>query len=743
MLLLQKSSDTDEVDAEIARRCTSILTPPVSSRVHRFADRSMELIGDYSLDEFGTMFSWECPENMRNRMTQTGLSAKRKISSLEGPNRHGRGENSVVEAASQSTFSRGMLPVTTPPGPTRRDTFRQRKPNTSRPPSMHVDDYVARERNADGTNSSNVIAVPRIGSASGRPPSVHVDVFMARQRERQNIAGVAVNEVATLAKTTAPDDNLDGDKSSKPRQLKPDLEDDLQGIDIVFDAEESEPDDRLPFPQSDDNLPQPASVLEPHSPPHSIVEETESDVNESNQFSHLATPSVSNMDENTPSEYSSRMSASRPEMPLTREPSISSEKKFSDQPDISNSLPIRTPLNAGESPAVASTSGGAASIYTTVPSSAARYPVDSRMQPHLYSKTTLQQTGPGLQGFYDQKFPINQPPLPLMPPPSTFSSVPSQNMLPGVGQSSSFVKSAPDVQTQVPQGFHVCKDLLAVVSAFSYLHVISHSSPDLQVQLDYMSGAGNSTSTSAQNSKFGRTSLSSPAGSTRPPPPLPPTPPPYSGNPSMTNSTSQSPQYFQPDMQQNSGAPMINLPASHPMLASYPPPSMQPLLFRPGSMPVNLYVNNLVPQHGDNMPNVSQNLPISMPSVQPIPTPTQLQPLQPPQIPRPPPQHLRPSVASSPQSELGVPMLHGSLQIQGHPSQMLQQPQLSPGQAYYQAQQQETASQQQHQQQQQQVDRSQRLLQQPGETSQQQDSGMSLQEFFKSPEAIQVLKAQD
>ncbi|XP_047976433.1 protein virilizer homolog isoform X2 [Salvia hispanica] len=667
MLLMQKTSGTEEADAEIARRCTSLLTPPVPSRVHRFADRSMELIEDYGLDEFGTMFSWECPENMRNRMTQTGLSTKRKISSLEGPNRHGRGENSVVEAASQSTFSRGMVPVTTPPAPTRRDTFRQR-------------------------------------SASGRPPSVHVDVFMARQRERQNVAGVAVNEVATLAKMTAPDDNLDGDKSSKPQQLKSDLEDDLQGIDIVFDAEEAEPDDKLPFPQPDDNLPQPASVIEPHSPPHSIVEETESDVNESNQFSHLATPSVSNMDENTLSEYSSRMSASRPEMPLTREPSISSDKKFP-EPDVSKGLPIRTPLHATEPPAVASTSGGAASSYMKVPSSAARFPPDSRMQPHLYSKPPLQQSGPGLQAFYDQKFPMNQPPLPLMPPPSTFSSVPSQNMLPGVGQSSSFVKSAQDVQTQGPQGYNV--------------------------QSDYMSEAGNSTSASKQNSKFGRTSHSSPAGSTRPPPPLPPTPPPYSGNPSMTNSTSQSPHYFQPDMQQNSGAPLINLPASHSMLNSYPAPSMQPLLFRPGSMPVNLYVNNLVQQHGDNMANVSHNLTISMPSAQPIPTPTQLQPLQPPQIPRPPPPHLRPSVASSPQSELAVPMLHGSLQIPAHPSQMLQQQQLSPGQVYYQAQQQETTSQA--------APPQQRVLQQPGETSQQLDSGMSLQEFFKSPEAIQSL----
>lgn len=220
----------------------------------------------------------------------------------------------------------------------------------------------------------------------------------------------------------------------------------------------------------------------------------------------------------------------------------------------------------------------------------------------------------------------------------------------------------------------------------------------MQVQSDYNSAA-------APNSKFGRTT-------TRPPPPLPPTPPPYPGNPSIANPTSQSPQYFQTDMQQNPATPLINLPTSHSMHTSYPLPTMQPLHFRPGSMPVNHYVN---PHHGENMHNVSQNLPISMPSVQPVPIPTQLQPLQPPQVPRPPPpQHLRPAIASSPQSD------HPLLQI--------------PSQIYYQ---QETTSQLQQQQQQQQQ---QRILQQSGESSQQQDPGMSLQEFFKSPEAIQVLQ---
>ncbi|KAG8376803.1 hypothetical protein BUALT_Bualt09G0101900 [Buddleja alternifolia] len=627
LLLLQQSSGTEEVEA-IASGYKSSLASPVSLRVHKLADTSVERIEDFALDELGSTFSWECPENLRNRLAQTSLPAKRKIS-LDGPNRLARGDSSVAEATVQSTFSRGSIPVTTPPGPTRRDSFRQRKPNTSRPPSMHVDDYVARERNADGTNTSNVIAVPRIGSSSGRPPSVHVDVFMARQRERQN---VPVLDSVTQVKATTPDEKLDADKSSKSGPLKPDLDDDLQGIDIVFDAEESEPDDKLPFPQPDDNLQQP-SVIDPRSP-HSIVEETESDVNESGQFSRLGTPLASNMDENTPSEYSSRMSASRPEVPLAREPSISSDKKFADQSQYPKSLPISTPPNAIT---IASSSGVAASGYMNT-SSSQRFPVDSRTQSNLQSRgTNLQQSGivPS-QGFYDQKFPSNQPPLPPMPPPPTVS----------------------------------------------------------------------------------------PIGSSRPPPPLPPTPPPYSANSSsLKNSTSQSPQYFQTvtnsEHQQASGS----------MLTSYPPPPMmQPLLFRPGSIPINLYANNLVPHHGDSFPNVSQNLPISIPSVQPIPTLTHLQPLQPPQIPRPPPQHLRPPVQASPQSDQGLSLLQSTLQMPGQPSHVLQQPQVSPAHVYYQTQQQENAS------------HSQRIPNLPGDaTSLQQDPAMSLQEYFRSPEAIQSL----
>ncbi|KAK4482102.1 hypothetical protein RD792_011543 [Penstemon davidsonii] len=730
MLLLQKSSDTEEeVVATIVSGYT-LLATPVSSRIHIIADKSMERIEDHTLDEFGAKFFWECPENLRDRLTQTGLPMKRKVSSLDGSNRRARGDNAVAEASAQNIFSRGSVPVTTPSGPTRRDSFRQRKPNTSRPPSMHVDDYVARERNADGSYSSNVIAVPRIGSSSGRPPSIHVDEFMARQRDRQNVGGVAITDAATLVKPNAQDSNIDAEKSSKPQQLKPDLDDDLQGIDIVFDAEESEPDDKLPFPQPDDNLQQPASVVVEQHSPHSIVEETESDVNESGQFSRLGTPLASNMGENTP-EFSSRMSASRPEVPLTREPSVSSEKKFSDQAEDSKSFPIRTP-SAIDSSGIASNSGVASSVYMNTPS--VHFPIDSRTPRNLYSKANLQQSGSvplgsgGPQGFHDQRFTSNQPPLPPMPPPPTVSPVLSHNMEPIASQS------------QFPPGFHVQHIYFLFVHYlhFFYMNEVNLFLPILQVQSEYMSMvASNSksqgTSSALPDPKFGR---SSPGGNTRPPPPLPPTPPPYSTNSSplssLKNSTSQSPQYFQnvgnSELQQTSVAPS--------MLTSYPPPPlMQPMLFRPGSMPANLYVNSFAPQHGDNLHSISQNLHMSLPpSVHQIPNLTQLQPLQPPQIPRPPPQYLRPPVPASPQLEQGMSMSQGSLQM---PAQ--QQPKVvSPAHVYYQNQQQENVS---HSLQQQQIDRSQRNMNPPPNegTSQQQDPGMSLQEYFRSPEAIQSL----
>ncbi|KAI5417829.1 hypothetical protein KIW84_042446 [Lathyrus oleraceus] len=103
------------------------------------------------------------------------------------------------------------------------------------------------------------------------------------------------------------------------------LDEDLQGIDIAFDEEESDSVDNLSFLQLDDNLQQSAPVIVEQSSPHSIVEETESDAADSSQFS--------NIDENVQSEFSSKMSGSRPDMSLTHESSVSSDRKYGEQAD--------------------------------------------------------------------------------------------------------------------------------------------------------------------------------------------------------------------------------------------------------------------------------------------------------------------------------------------------------------------------------------------------------------------------
>ncbi|XP_060204343.1 protein virilizer homolog [Lycium barbarum] len=727
MLLLHKPTGTVKADDIVS----SILFPsptgtPCSSKIHAIVDGGTERIEDYDLNEFGDKFSWECPENLRDRLTQTSLTSKRKISSMEGPNRRARGDNASAENAIQGAFPRGSVPTTVPSGPTRRDTFRQRKPNTSRPPSMHVDDYVARERSADGSNNPNVIAVPRIGSTSGRPPSIHVDEFMARQRERQNPPGIMVTDSAAVQEKTAlPENKTDAEKSSKSRHLKSDPDDDLQGIDIVFDAEESEPDDKLPFPQPDDNLHQPASVVIEQNSPRSIVEETESEVNETSHFSQLGTPVASNADENTQSEFSSRMSVSRPELPLVREPSISSERKFNDQYEDTKNFPPKT-STAFASPATAVSSSVGAFAFTKSSPSSVQAAVDSRMPPNFYSRSTGQQSGVtptvGSQGYFDQKL---QPPLPPTPPPATMSSFLSQSADRIVNQSSQFVSSMIDAQPHLPPGFHV--------------------------QPEYLSAGASATVTSSPmpDSKFGRTSLSSPGGSVRPLPPLPPTPPPYtislSNLSSLKNPISQTPVYNQSvgtyELQQTSLAAsdvrLGNLSASGPILTTYPPPPLAPpLLFnRHGSVPVSPYGSSSAPYHNEKLPSISQHLP----SIHSTPSLTQLQPLQPPQLPRP-PQHLRPLVPPSPQSEQSVPLLQSPLhmQMQMQSPQMLHQAQVSPAHVYYQTQQQENVS---HSLQQQQIEHSRiQVPQQHGDiVTQQLDSGVSLQEFFRSPEAIQSL----
>ncbi|KDP36105.1 hypothetical protein JCGZ_08749 [Jatropha curcas] len=712
LLLLEKPSGSVTLDDLLCSKGISLSMNNVmySSKTNQVSDTNAGKVDDYLyLGDLEEKFLWECPEALPDRLSQS-IPSKRKLSSLDGASKRVKGENSVAEITGQNAFSRGLGQSATSSGPTRRDTFRQRKPNTSRPPSMHVDDYVARERNIDGGTNSNVIAVQRVGSTGGRPPSIHVDEFMARQRERQNPTAALVGEPSAHLKNTASVIDADKEKMNKSKPLKTDLDDDLQGIDIVFDGEESESDDKLLFPQPDDNLQLPAPVIVEQSSPHSIVEETESDANESGQFPRLGTPLASNIDENTQSEFSSRMSVSRPERPLTREPSVSSDKNFYDHSeDMKNVIPVKT-SNGFDSVAAVSTSGFPAAVYN-------KAPVDSRITPqNFYAKNSPQHSS-GSRGHYDQKVP---PPLPPMPPPLTISPLISQNPDPVPSQSSPFVNSLVDVQQPLSTAF--------------------------QVHPDFLSAYGNNPTSLASSlpisdSKYPRASISSPSGSAGTHPPLPPTPHPYSSSqynlPSLKAPTSQSSAFGITELSQISNAPMIdgrlgNLSATGGGYIH--PPVMQPTVFnRPAAIPATPYGSTPTQQQVEN-PTIMQNLSIQS-SIQSI---HQLQPLQPPlQRPTPPPQHVWPPVQSSQLLEHGLPIQNP---VQMHQLQLLQQQQVSPMHAHYQSQQQEVS--QSRRQQQQQVEHVQSQVQhQHGDvaTRQQQELGMSLQEYFQDPKAITAL----
>lgn len=678
----------------------------VFSKTHQLLENSVEKVDDHLyVGGLGDKFLWECPETLPDRLTQTNLAAKRKLPSMDGPARRARGESFQADISSQNTFSRGVAQSAVSSGPTRRDAFRQRKPNTSRPPSMHVDDYVARERNVEGV--TNVISVPRAGSTGGRPPSIHVDEFMARQRERQNPSATVVGEAVGHQKNASPVKPADMEKSNKSKQLKTDLDDDLQGIDIVFDGEESDPDDKLPFPQLDNNLQQPAPVIVEQSSPHSIVEETESDVVDSSQFSQMGTPLGSNIDENAQSEFSSKMSGSRPDISLTRESSVSSDRKYVEQVD--DSKDVQAKPSARYDSGALSTSVPM-SPYNN-PSTSMQLPPDSRMgYQNFFLKNSPQHGGiaTGSQGLYDQRFLPNQPPLPPMPPPPTVSPVISHAADSVPSQSSSYVNSPAGQQR--PGAF--------------------------QVQSDYSSPFNNGSTATAlassvpmPDSKYSRTSVSSPGGPNRVAPPLPPTPPPFASSqynlPSVKTSGSQPSIYNQTTI----GATELSQASIGPSgarMSSYPNPPMLSMGFsRPASMPLTMFGNSPNQQQSENQPNILQSVSVPPASFQSMHSITQLQPLQPPQLTRPPqpPQLLRPPVQALQQLEQGMAVQNS---VQVNQLQMLQQSQVPSMQIYYQT-----------QQQQQQVE----YTQQPGDSQSQQqvDAGMSLHEYFKSPEAIQSL----
>lgn len=747
LLLMQEATGSVNVDAIISPNVVSSSpNDQLSSKIYWMADGTAEKVDDYSfLGTIGEKFSWECPEALPDRLSQATLPAKRKMSSLEGQNRRARGDN-VSEMMVHN--ARGMSAPAVPAVPPRRDTFRQRKPNTSRPPSMHVDDYVARERNFDAASNSNVIAIQRAGSTGGRPPSIHVDEFMARQRERNNPIAVTAAETSVRVMST-PESNINLEVS-KPKQLKPELDDELQGIDIVFDGEESDTDDKLPFPQPDVNLQQEPPVIVDQSSPHYIIEATQTDTRDCNKFSHTVTPPASIVDENDQNMFSSGIPVSHSEMSLARESSVSSENKLFEQPDdLKNTIPI-VASGVMDSAVAMSSSSFPPSAYMVTPASAMpiQSPIVSRIAPsnNLYMNN-LQQVGnltsvTGSQGFYDKRFLPNQPPLPPLPHTAAISPVTSH--------SSPYLSPLSDVKLPPHTPFHVKQEYMCETSHSStYVNSIVDTKPPtgFHVKQEYLSELNSNSPSSSSlhmpDSKYAKTSISSPIISTRPPPP-PPTPPPYSSAQfnsfSLMTSIAHGSFYNQTivgtaDLPQSSSAPLSgSLGASTGRLATYPNPHLP--FSRPASIALGIYGNSQMQQQGENFTNIVQNIPIPQSSLQSVQPLAQLQPLQPPQLVRT-PQHPRPPIQASQQSEQGLSLLQNAVPLHMQPLQLLQQPQISPIPVYYQSQQPETL----HAQQQQSVEnvRPQLSRQQIDDASEQGDSGMSLQDYFSSPEAIQSL----
>lgn len=213
----------------------------------------------------------------------------------------------------------------------------------------------------------------------------------------------------------------------------------------------------------------------------------------------------------------------------------------------------------------------------------------------------------------------------------------------------------------------------------------------------------------------------------RPLPPLPPTPPPFLSSPYNIKPSNPQPSVYGQASSGTEFTQSSGIPTPHSMVGtripSYPPSQlMTPMVFnRPASAPINFLGSS-------QMENPTIQLMHSIP---------QLQPLQPPlHPPQPPPHHLRPPAqSSSQQADQGLPM-QSFLSVQAHPlqQQMLQQqPQVQAlGNAFYQSQPPESTHAQLHQQGQ--------VLPQLGDgaSNQQKDSSVSLSDYFKSPEDIQV-----
>lgn len=748
------------------------------SRIQK-SDGNTEKAGPYlSFGGLTEKFLWECPDSSPDRLPIPSLPVKRKLTSIEGSSRR-RGDNIGTENIGMNTFSRGLGTPATASNHTRRDTFRQRKPNTSRPPSMHVDDYVARERNVDSvTSGSNVgNSSQRGGSTGGRPPSIHVDEFMARQRERQNPSAMVVGEVAQVRNSPLENDN-DSDKPDRSQQLKAGLDDDLQEIDIVFD-EESESDERLPFPQPDDNLLS-APVIIGESSPHSIVEETENDIDETTQLPPSSTPTPK-VDGSSHAESSLRRSGSRSEMPLTRESSVSSDnfpRSNSEKAFFHEQVDKKHP-----SPLTASKDGDASTkvnvhttqLYKDTATSSVPSFRDARLPPppfyqwenpqHAFSAPTVS------PGHFDPKPPFSQPPLPPLPPPSVVSAMPAvQTPEPVQNHSSPYGHSFRDMQPpshpvyslqmadangpNIVPAFRVREERPSVpTTAAGSVQPPSSSSAfpeslghpfQSQLYAEYPSMSGSNSMVSSTpypmpESKYSWASVSSSSrlhdetstsgGSGRPlQPPLPPTPPPYSASSviqSAVKNLAPSSIYANPG-------------AQNPPATSYTLPPFVPLPSKPAAVPGTPFSSTSMQQQGQNPPSVLHPIP-SPQSVQSVQARPPLLPLQPPLPPHPPQPPRPPAIqASQQQLETGIPLQQGHIQLQAQPLQIQHHLHIPQMHVYYQPQQQEPPSQPQ----QLQVEHAQpHIVHQQGDGTlqQQQEAGATLQQYFSSPEAIQSL----
>lgn len=193
-------------------------------------------------------FSWECVNDLSDKPSTAGIVGKRKAANTTegGSKKHSAdgGTNGpatdVVSSVNGSLPARGSGTISSTSASTRRDTFRQRKPNTSRPPSMHVDDYVARERGNEISTVMSGSMNQRSALGGGRPPSIHVDEFMARQRERQQVVGASTG-VETQPPVAPPAvsqvENVKVESSTSSGRARPILpEEDLQDVDIEVDG---------------------------------------------------------------------------------------------------------------------------------------------------------------------------------------------------------------------------------------------------------------------------------------------------------------------------------------------------------------------------------------------------------------------------------------------------------------------------------------------------------------------------